>query len=585
MKKRKIYTSLRLKLGIIAVILITIPIIAISMTYTKTVKEIISKKYTDSAIQSVYETGEQIDYILRDVEDFSTVIISNTQLLEMAKNPGGYSRDQFNMLLRNFILSRDDIEVINVSLPSGSYSIGANMVETHSAVEKELAESSGQPVWLDTENHVIEILSGRFHKNYFALGRKIIDYNTLEDLGYLVISLEEVLLEQSYKSLLDNPSEDIYICDDAGNIISHTDKKKIGSTIKFQPYAQNILNTRTSKGYFKFTEDVDKVAIYSTISSTGWKIIKTIPESYLYQEINRIQSEFLIGGIIYGVAIIIFLIYFSVRYTDPMMKMISVIKKVEQGDLSARTEISANDEVGQLGESLNNMIAEMSRLIDRLVKEEREKKEVELEALHAQINPHFLYNTLTTIKWMAKIQGNNSVSRAIVALIRLLRVSTNLGTDMITLKEELDYVENYIVIQKLKYNESINMQYDIEPSCLDVMMPKLILQPIVENSIIYGINEDHTDINIRISSYRKDEQLFIEISDDGPGIQPNIVEEILSSKEDKKRFSKVGLNNINERIKLYYGKEYGLSIETKLGTGTKVIVKIPARQEDVCIKY
>jgi two-component system sensor histidine kinase YesM len=287
------------------------------------------------------------------------------------------------------------------------------------------------------------------------------------------------------------------------------------------------------------------------------------------------QRDFLIGGIIYGVAIIIFLIFFSVRYTDPMMKMMSVIKKVEQGDLSARTEISTKDEVGQLGESLNNMIAEMGNLIEKLLKEEQEKKEVELEALHAQINPHFLYNTLTTIKWMAKIQGNNSVSRAIVALIKLLRVSTNLGTDTITLKEELDYVENYVVIQKLKYNEGINMNYDIEISCLSVMMPKLILQPIVENAIIYGINEDHKDINIKISAYKKDSQLYIEITDDGPGMHTNIAEEILRTKADKNRFSKVGLNNINQRIKLYYGKEYGLGIETKLGAGTTVIVKIP----------
>lgn len=576
MKKRKLYASLRLKLAIIAVILIAIPIVAISMTYTKTVKEIISKKYTDSAIQSVYEAGEQIDYILRDVEDFSTVVISNAELLEMAKNPGHYSKDQFNTLLRSFILSRDDIEVIDIALPAGLYSIGANKVDPKSSVEKELVESSGQPVWLGTQNHVIEILSGRFHKNYFALGRKIINYNTLEDLGYLVISLEEVMLEQSYKSLLDNESEDIYICDDVGTIISHTDKKKIGSTIKFQPYAQSILNTNTSKGYFEFKEDVDKVAIYSTISSTGWKIIKTIPVSYLYKEINKMQRDLLIGGIIYGVAIIIFLIFFSVRYTDPMMKMMSVIKKVEQGDLTVRTEISTKDEVGQLGESLNNMIAEMGNLIDKLLKEEQEKKEVELEALHAQINPHFLYNTLTTIKWMAKIQGNHSVSRAIVALIKLLRVSTNLGTDTITLKEELDYVDNYVVIQKLKYNEGINLSYDIEPLCLDVMMPKLILQPIVENAIIYGINDDHKDININISAYRSGSELYIEIKDDGPGIQTDIVEEILRSRTDKNKFSKVGLNNINQRIKLYYGKEYGLSIETTLGTGTKVIVKIPA---------
>lgn len=575
MKKARIYPSLRLKLAIIAVILIAIPMLAISFTYTKTVKEIISKKYTETAIQSVYEAGEQIDFILRDVEDFSTVIISNAELLKMAENPGLYSMDEFNTLLRSFILSRDDIEVIDLALDGGTYSIGANMIDTKSTIDAELQESSGQPVWLDTQSHVIEILSGKFHKNYFALGRKIINYNTLDDLGYLVINMEEVMLEQAYKSLLDNDFEDIYICDSTGTIISHTDKKKIGSTIKFKPYAQSILNTSTQKGYFEFFEDVDKVAIYSTISSNGWRIIKTLPISYLYKEVNDMQRDFLIFGVVYGVAILIFMIFFSVRYTDPMMRMMSVIKKVEQGDLTARTETLTNDEVGQLGRSLNNMIAEMQNLIDRLIKEEQEKKEVELEALHAQINPHFLYNTLNTIKWMAKIQGNTSVSRAIVALIKLLRVSTNLGTDTITLREEIDYVDNYVVIQKLKYNEAINMQYKIDESCMSLLMPKLILQPIVENAIIYGITDDHKDINIGISAHVEEGQLLIEITDDGPGIQTDVVEEILGTRSDKNRFSKVGLNNINQRIKLYYGGEYGVSIETALGVGTKIIVKIP----------
>lgn len=578
MKKIKTNSSLRLKLGIIAIILIAIPMLAISFTYTRTVKQIITKKYTETAIQSVYEVGEQIDYILQDVKDFSTAIVSNTELLEMAAHTQDYSKDDFNNLLRSYILSRGDIEVINLILPTGTYAIGADIIDANKTLDKALEESSGQPVWLDTESHVIQILSGKFHKNYFTLGRKIIHYNTLDDLGYLMIDMEEVILEQAYKSLLDNDFEDIYICDDTGTIISHTDKKKIGSTIKFKPYAQNILQAETQKGYFEFFEDVDKVAIFSTISSTGWKIIKTVPTSYLYQEVNSMQRDFLMFGAVYSVAIILFMILFSIRYTNPMMKMMNTIEKVEQGDLTARTEISSNDEVGRLGHSLNRMIEEMQNLIDRLIKEEQEKKEVELEALHAQINPHFLYNTLTTIKWMAKIQGDNSVSRAIVALIKLLRVSTNLSTDMITLREEIEYVENYVVIQKLKYNEAINMQYDIAEICLDVMMPKLILQPIVENAIIYGITEDHKDINIRITAYAESDELFIEIADDGPGIAPDVLEEIQRTQAEKNRFSKVGLNNINQRVKLYYGSAYGLGIETEVGVGTKIIVKIPLSQ-------
>jgi two-component system sensor histidine kinase YesM len=220
------------------------------------------------------------------------------------------------------------------------------------------------------------------------------------------------------------------------------------------------------------------------------------------------------------------------------------------------------------------MIGEMQILIEKLVKEEQEKKEVELEALHAQINPHFLYNTLNTIKWMAKIQGNTSVSKSITALTKLLRISTNLGRDMITLREEIDYVENYVVIQKLRFNKAINITQNIEEECLNLSVPKLILQPIVENSIIYGLADERQEINIIISSFIENNQLIIEIRDDGPGIEASVIKTILSGSTDKNKFSKVGINNVNHRIRLYCGNEFGINIETELGVGTLVRVKL-----------
>ncbi|GKX32204.1 histidine kinase [Vallitalea longa] len=578
MKRIRVYHALRVKLGIIAIVLIALPVIAISITYSKTVKEIIKNKYTDTAIQSVFETGEKIDFILKDIEEFSTVIISNNNLLHMLKNEADYGVDDFKNVLRGFITSRDDIEVIDLLLQERNYSIGATKITSNYKADEALENSSGQPIWIPTKKENIEILSGIFDKYYFTLARRIIDFNTLDDYGYLLIDLEEVILEQSYKSLIDDENTELFICDKNGTIISHTDKDRIGTSITAQPYAQKVLSSKDFNNYVQYKDKIDKVAIYSTIESNGWKIIKTISTGYLYEEINKIQKYFLLGGFLYGIVIILFMIFFSIRYTEPMMKMKKVINKVEQGDLTVRTEVHSNDEVGQLGDSLNNMISEMEVLIDKLVKEEQEKKEVELEALHAQINPHFLYNTLNTIKWMAKIQGNKSVSRAITALIKLLRISTNLGREMITLGEEIDYVKNYIVIQKLRFNEAINVTYDIDDECMELTVPKLFLQPIVENAIIYGIGDENNDLNINIKSFIDNGDLIIEIIDDGPGIEDEILKKIFKSTSDKNKFSKVGLNNVNQRIKLYCGKGYGVQIETKVGTGTLVRVALKVNE-------
>lgn len=577
MKKTKLLHALRVKLGMIAVVLIAIPAFVIFLTYSGTVKEIIQNKYTVSATQSVFETGDKINLMLDDLEEFSTLVISNSTLLRMLENQPDYSQDEFNNVLRTFITSRDDIESIDLILGQNHYSTGVKKIGLPEEISPELMNSLGQPVWSPTKDKRIEILSGTFEKEYFTLSRKVVDYNTLAEYGYIRFDFDENILENAYSGIQENEKDngvEVFICDGDGRIISHQDKERIGQSILEEPYARQVLSDTTGHSYALYKSDTDKIAIYSTIENNGWKIIKTLPTNYLYQEINRMHTMFIYGGIIYALVIVFFMIIFSVRYTEPMMKMMTVIKKVEQGDLSVRTDIRSNDEVGQLGISLNNMIGEMQLLIEKLIKEEQEKKEVELEALHAQINPHFLYNTLNTIKWMAKIQGNTSVSKAITALIKLLRISINLGREMISLREELDYVENYVLIQNLRFNKPISIVKDIEEDCLDLTVPKLILQPIVENSIIYGLTEERQEINISIACFRKDNQLMIEIKDDGPGIEEAVLNHILSDSSDKNKFSKVGLNNVNHRIRLYCGSEYGINIETKLGEGTLVRVRL-----------
>lgn len=573
--KIKVFNSLRAKLIIMAIVLILIPLMAISLIYSLTVKDIIKDQYTETAIQSVFEAGEKLNFILDDIQEFSTVIASNSELLYMLNHRYEYRVDDFERVIRNFILSRDDIEVIDLVQNDTYYSVGAKKANWVRRINTALAESSGQPLWLPTESEEIEILSGKFNRNYFTLSRKIVDFNTLKAYGYLLIDLEEVILEQAYAELKDSENTEVLICDAQGNIVSHTDKSKIGGSIKTEPYAQTVLADKKGHNYILFQSDVDKVAIYSTIKTNGWKLIKTIPTDYMYGEFYQIQRYLMIGGFIYSIIIILFFLFFSFRYTEPMMKMMSVIKRVEQGDLTARTEVKSSDEVGQLGHSLNKMISEMQKLIDQLIREEQEKQEVELEALHAQINPHFLYNTLNTIKWMAKIQGNNSVSKAITALVKLLRISTNLGREMISLEEEIDYVKNYIVIQKLRFNKAMRIDYLVDENCMNLLVPKLILQPIVENSIIYGMEDERQDLHIKISAYLNDGQLMIEILDDGPGIEPEILRTIFGNDSSKSKFSKVGLNNVNQRVKLYCGGNYGLEIEAEIGKGTRVVVNLP----------
>jgi len=275
----KVFNSLRVKLGIIAIVLIAIPLLVVSFTYSSTVKDIIKNKYTETAIQSVFETGEKLDFILDDIREFSTVITSNSELLYMLNHKYDFRADEYGRVLRSFITSRDDIEVIDLVLADAYYSVGAKKINRLERISPQLEKSSGQPLWLPTKSEEIEILSGKFKKNYFTLARKVVDFNTLEAYGYLLIDLEEVILEQAYSGILDSEKVEVLICDDQGNIISHSDKKKIGSSIKGEPYANEVLADINGHNYVQYKTNIDNVAIYSTIENNGWKIIRNQPDT------------------------------------------------------------------------------------------------------------------------------------------------------------------------------------------------------------------------------------------------------------------------------------------------------------------
>jgi two-component system, sensor histidine kinase YesM len=571
--------SLRFKLICITIVFILVPILVVSIIYSNLVKDIISKKYSESAIQSVYEAGKNIDFILNDIREFSNVILTNRDFIKELNNTDNMDTVTFRNLLRSFFTSREDIDGIYVLADGNLYSVGAIKVAEQKEIMpvETLARSEGEIVWINTRQEKIKILSGEFDKHYFSLGRKLIDFNTLKELGLITIDIDESMLEKSYKNLMSGESGQVFICNREGVIVSHPDKGKIGKSIKNEMYAGEILSSQSSSGHISFKDNhVEQIAIYSTCNVNGWKIVKITPYRYLYKEIEEIQWNLIVAGIVYIIITLCLALYLAVRSTEPIIRLMKVMKKAENGNLDVQINMKRKDEIGQLGTSFNNMISEMKMLIDRLVEEERLKKEIELEALHAQINPHFLYNTLNTIKWMAKIQGAKGVSSAITALIKLLRVSINLGKDMILFRDEIEYVENYLVIQKLRFNERVTIEYEIAEECLLCTIPKLILQPIVENSLIYGLEEEEPkQLHIRIKAYKAADRLMIEVSDNGPGIKPEVARNIFKSEKDVNKFSTVGLNNIYQRIKLYFGDAYGIHIVSEENAGTNIIVELP----------
>jgi two-component system, sensor histidine kinase YesM len=312
------------------------------------------------------------------------------------------------------------------------------------------------------------------------------------------------------------------------------------------------------------------------VASTDWTLLMILP----YRDIVRLsarparQMAFVLLLIIPLTLVLAFFV--SRSATRRIQNLIAEMNKVVQGDFAVSLEHGTNDEIGQLSRRFAFMISEVEHLLEEKYRLGKEVKQRELAALQAQINPHFLYNTLDLINWMAIRHGAGEIRGLVSALSRFYRLSLGKGEDTVTLREELDHARTYVEIQNMRYGNAVKLLVDVPDSLLDCHILKLVIQPLVENAILHGIM--HTDNEtgiVRIRGQRMSEALEVLVEDDGVGMQQQKVEEVLSGNAPSDDHHGYGVRNIHARLKLNYGPEYGLSYRSSPGCGTTVTVRIP----------
>ena len=537
-------------------------------------KKTVMEQYTSAAIQSVDAVSQNVDYILRDIEVLSDSILTNRDFIEGVKAGDG---QQIQSNLEGAFISNFHVEGIYALTDAGYFWSGAETEgKTKGVPQQELEKTSGEIIWFPTYERTIRILSGNVTRQCFSMGRKIIDVNSLEELGYLNILINEWQLQESYGDIRDEQSK-VLICTKEGKIVSDTESKLKDSYMVDKGLTDLVFSSmETSSAEYKIKNE-PYVVISAPCNGAEWRLVKVMPRSALYKPVNRMQRYMFIWSSVIVIISIGAAYWFSRRISRPITVLQNGMKEVENGNMEAHVNIRVRNELDDLGESFNHMVYRVNSLMDEIVFAEKQKNELELEVLHAQINPHFLYNTLNTIRWMAKIKGEDSISTAIVALVKLLRVSISLSKNMIMLLDEIEYVKNYLTIQRLRFNQLFTINYEISPEHEKISVPKMILQPIVENSLIYGVNEEENDRELVIRIFTREVGACVEVvvEDNGPGIEKEVLDTIFSGEKNINKFSKVGLNNINQRIHMYFGANYGLRIHSEKGRGTTVIVTIP----------
>ena len=398
------------------------------------------------------------------------------------------------------------------------------------------------------------------YKNIFKMGRIIKDLITDETLGILIMDISEIMLYERYSDMLKDGSK-IYIVDSNKKIISSKDKRLIG-----QNYEEI---KKVNKRSFIF----NNIEIESFINEYEWTIVQEIPLSIMMKVSIQIAKKTFFIILLVSIIALIITYKLSVWITKPIIDIKNNMEKVMDGNLKVRVGISSHDEIGQLQVSFNQMVEKLYLSIENIKKYEKQKRVAELSFLQAQINPHFLYNTLSSIRFLISMNEVEKAEDMLYKFTRLLRSILPKASDMISLEEEIKNIKNYVDLQKMRYPDCFDVNYDIDSSIYNFQLPSFILQPIVENAIFYSMEKENNKGIINIVGYRVEDGIRITIKDNGIGMSKDKVSSVLKKESSMNR---VGVINVHERVQLNYGQEYGLKIDSIEGKGTKVTFILPS---------
>ena len=371
----------------------------------------------------------------------------------------------------------------------------------------------------------------------------------------------------------------IYLMDSKGEIIWHPKYELIASgRVKENNLVAAGYDDGSREEIFNGTR---QTVVTKTVGYTGWKLVGVIKGTGI--SLNMLKTRLFIVFVILLIIFIVILInsYISFRVTNPIRELEKSVKALEEGNLDADIYMGGSYEVQHLGKSVQDMKFRIKGLMQDIVNEHEEKRKSEFDSLQAQINPHFLYNTLDIIVWQIENEKQSEAVHTVTALARFFRLSLGKGKNIVTVRDEIDHVKNYLMIQHMRFKNKFDYEFDIAEDVLELPSLKLMLQPLVENAIYHGMEFMDGDGMIMVKAWREEDELYLSVADNGLGMTEDKVEMILTGKSTSGngRGSGIGVKNVNERIKLYFGEAYGLTIDSEPDEGTTVIIHLPAKDE------
>lgn len=563
-----------------AVIIITV----ISLSYTRQSVFENSSLYTQTIIQQM---NQNIDSYIDYMENTSYLVSSNEDVQKylFGDTADPEARDRILSQFETILDSRSDILNLGIIAENGRMLINNGQrltnqdLDIHSQEWYTNALEGRESVYL-TSSHVQHIISGErpwvitlsrgIHNKEMGTGQEKEGVFFI-DLNYSAIS------ELCDQSMVGNQGY-AFIVDADGNIVYHPQQQQLYNELQ----TENIdLVMNAGSDIVTWGDGINK-KMYSISRSekTGWTVVDCVRVEELLRRSNEAQSIYVLVAIGLMAVALFFSRFVAKSITLPIQRLCDSMERVQEGDFSVSDiVVDSENEIGSLTKSFNVMTQRIHELMAQNIREQEAKRKSELKALQSQINPHFLYNTLDSIIWMAEGKKNEEVVLMTASLARLLRQSISNEDELVSIGQEIEYARGYLTIQKMRYKDKLEFWIEVEPSILNIRLIKLVLQPVIENAIYHGLKYKESRGLLLVKGFMKNGNAVLQVIDDGVGMDQETLDHIYERHKVDYHSNGVGIYNVQKRLQLYYGNEYGIVYESKPGEGTTATITIPGQQE------
>ena len=561
-----------------AVVIVT----GVSMRFTNTSIFENSSQYTQTIIQQM---NQNIDSYIDYMENIAYLISSNEDVQDYLFSDEIDSEGRYRILkqFETILDSRSDIRNVGIISKSGrmlinngSKSVNHDLnINTQEWYTQALNSPEGATL---TSSHVQHIISGE-RPWVITLSRGIRDRSgSGEKEGVFFIDLNYSAISGLCDQSTVGTKGYAFILDAKGNIVYHPQQQQLYNELQTENIS--LIMDTDDDTVLTGTGNNGKLYSISRSDKTGWTVVDCTNVRELLSKSRQAQSIYVLTAVVLVIVALLFSRFMARSITLPIQKLRDSMKKVQEGDFSVSdVVVDSRNEIGSLTKSFDVMTHRIQELMEQNVHEQEQKRKSELKALQSQINPHFLYNTLDSIIWMAEGKKNEEVVLMTASLARLLRQSISNEDEVVPIANEVEYARGYLTIQKMRYKDKLEFQIEVDPSILHIPLIKLVLQPIIENAIYHGLKYKESKGLLIIKGFPKDGNAVLQVIDDGVGMDEETLAHIYDRHKVNYHSNGVGVYNVQKRLKLYYGEDYGITYESVVGKGTTATITIPGRQE------